>query len=192
MLFYGPVKDAPTCLYVCVCIRMYVCIYIYIRGAWDSLVCIATRFTLSGPGIPYQSLLTRSDRPCFPGYLVLFQGVKLFWHSFDHSRTASAEITERKAIPLLAFCVSVACSWVKVTFTLRLYTVCLQMNGAVSKVNKKFISHLTRAQRTPSAAATVQVSRALPEVRFSCLLRGRGVSFQDGVAAGKGFLCALF
>ena len=34
-------------------------------------------------------------------------------------------------------------------------------NGAVSKVNKKFISHLTRAQRTPSAAATVQVSHAL-------------------------------
>ena len=34
------------------------------------------------------------------------------------------------------------------------------MNGAVSKVNKKFISHLTRAQRTPSAAATVQVSHA--------------------------------
>ena len=27
------------------------------------------------------------------------------------------------------------------------------MNGAVSKVNKKFISHLTRAKRTPSAAA---------------------------------------
>ena len=36
-----------------------------------------------------------------------------------------------------------------------------QKNGAVSKVNKKFISHLTRAQRTPSAAATVQVSHAL-------------------------------
>ena len=34
------------------------------------------------------------------------------------------------------------------------------MNGAVSKVNKKFISHLTRAKRTPSAAATVQVSHA--------------------------------
>ena len=50
-------------------------------------------------------------------------------------------------------------------------TVCLQMNGAVSKVNKKFISHLTRAQCTPSAAATVQVSHALPAVRFSCLLR---------------------
>ena len=47
-----------------------------------------------------------------------------------------------------------------------------QKNGAVSKVNKKFISHLSRAQRTPSAAATVQVSRALPAVRFSCLLRG--------------------
>ena len=73
-----------------------------------------------------------------------------------------------------------------------LYTRCLQKNGAVSKVNKKLISHLTRAQRTPSAAATVQVSDALPAVRFSCLMRGRGVSFQDGVAAGKGFLCAPF
>ena len=67
-----------------------------------------------------------------------------------------------------------------------------QNNGAVSKVNKKFISHLTRAQRTPSTAATVQVSHALPAVRFSYLLRGRGASFQDGVAAGKGFLCAPF
>jgi hypothetical protein len=36
-----------------------------------------------------------------------------------------------------------------------------QKKGAVSKVNKKFISHPTRAQRTPSAAATVQVSHAL-------------------------------
>ena len=35
------------------------------------------------------------------------------------------------------------------------------MNGAVSKVNKKFISHLTRAKRTPLAAATVPVSYAL-------------------------------
>ena len=66
------------------------------------------------------------------------------------------------------------------------------MNGAVSKVNKKFIYHFTRAQRTPSAAATVQVSHALPAVRFSCSLRGCGVSFQDGVAAGKDFLCASF
>ena len=67
-----------------------------------------------------------------------------------------------------------------------------QKNGAASKVNKKFISHLTRAQRTPSAAATVQVSHALPAVRFSCLLWGRGASFQDSVAAGEGFLCAPF
>ena len=72
------------------------------------------------------------------------------------------------------------------------YTGCLQMNGTASKVNKKFISHLTRAKRTPSAAATVQVSHALPAVRFSRLLRGRGASFQDGVVAGKGFLCAPF
>ena len=66
------------------------------------------------------------------------------------------------------------------------------MNGAVPKVNKKFISHLTRKQRTPSAAATVQVSHALPAVRFSCLLRGRGFTLQDAAAAGKGFLCAPF
>ena len=38
------------------------------------------------------------------------------------------------------------------------------MNGAVSKVNKKCISHLTRAKRTPSAAAIVQVSHVLPAV----------------------------
>ena len=55
-----------------------------------------------------------------------------------------------------------------------LYTGYTQKNGAVSKVNKEFISHLTRAQRTPSSAATVQVSHALPAVRFSCLMRGRG------------------
>jgi len=40
------------------------------------------------------------------------------------------------------------------------YTGYSQKNGAVSKVNNKFISHLTRAQRTPSAAATVNVSHA--------------------------------
>jgi hypothetical protein len=45
-----------------------------------------------------------------------------------------------------------------------------QKNGAVSKVNKNFMSHITRAQHTPSAAATVQVSHALPAVRFSCFL----------------------
>ena len=67
-----------------------------------------------------------------------------------------------------------------------------QKNGAVLKVNKKFISHLTGAQPTLLAAATVQVVQALPAVRFSGLLQGRGASFQDGVATGKGFLCAPF
>ena len=67
-----------------------------------------------------------------------------------------------------------------------------QKNGAVSKVNKTFISHLTRAKYTPSAATTVQVSHALPAVRFSHLLRGCRVSFQDGATTGKGFLCAPF
>ena len=73
-----------------------------------------------------------------------------------------------------------------------IYTGCTQKNGAVSKVNKKFISRVTRAQRTPSAAAAVQVSHALPAVHFSCLLRFSGASLQDGVAAGKSFLCAQF
>jgi hypothetical protein len=59
------------------------------------------------------------------------------------------------------------------------YTGHTQKNGAVSKVNNKFMSHITRAQHTPSAAATVQVSCALPALRFSCLLRGRGASFKD-------------
>jgi len=72
------------------------------------------------------------------------------------------------------------------------YTEYTQENGAVLKVNRKFISHLTRAQHTPSAAATGQVSHVLPTVHFSCLLQGCGASFQDGVTAGKGFLCAPF
>ena len=46
------------------------------------------------------------------------------------------------------------------------------MNGAVSKVNKKFISHLTRAKPTPSAAETVQVSHALPAVCSLVLTAG--------------------
>ena len=60
------------------------------------------------------------------------------------------------------------------------------------KLIRNLFLTLHGAQRTPSAAETVQVSHALPAVRFSCLMRGRGASFQDGVAAGKGFLCALF
>ena len=52
------------------------------------------------------------------------------------------------------------------------YTGCLKMNGAVSKVDKKFISHLTRAKRTPLAAATVQVSHALPAFRSLVLTAG--------------------
>ena len=73
----------------------------------------------------------------------------------------------------------------------------LKLSGGMYRVykkgNKKCISHLTRAQHTLSAAAaTVQVSHALPAVRFSRLLQGRGASIQNGVAAGKGFLCAPF
>jgi hypothetical protein len=74
------------------------------------------------------------------------------------------------------------------------YTGYKQKNGAVSNINKQFIFHPTQARytRTLSAAGTVQVSHALPAVRFSCLLRGRRTSFQNGVAAGEGILCAPF
>jgi hypothetical protein len=72
------------------------------------------------------------------------------------------------------------------------YTGHTQKNGVVSKVDNEFISRPTRAQHTLSAAATVQVCHVLPAVRFSCLLRCRRASFQDGVAAGEGFLCAPF
>jgi hypothetical protein len=69
---------------------------------------------------------------------------------------------------------------------------CKQKNGAVSKVDNKCVSHPTRPQYTLSAGKTVQISRAVPAVRFPCSLRGRRNSFQDGVAAGEGFLCIPF
>ena len=65
------------------------------------------------------------------------------------------------------------------------------MNGAVSKANKKFISHLTRAKRTPSAAANVQVSHKLPAVRFSCLLRGASGSVYKMAPQQEKAFCVL-
>jgi hypothetical protein len=44
---------------------------------------------------------------------------------------------------------------------MREYTEYTQLNGTVSKVNKKFVSYLTLAHHTPSSAATEQVSHAL-------------------------------
>jgi hypothetical protein len=72
------------------------------------------------------------------------------------------------------------------------YTRYSQKNGAVLKVNNKFISYIIQVKHTPLAEATVQVSHALLAVRFSWSLRGNRASFQDGVAERKGFLCALF
>ena len=65
------------------------------------------------------------------------------------------------------------------------------MNGAVSKVNKKFISHLTWAKRTPSAAANVQVSHELPAVRSLVLTAGlRGPVYKMAPQREKAF-CVL-
>ena len=66
------------------------------------------------------------------------------------------------------------------------------MNGAVSKVNKKFISHLTRAQRTPLSSGNCPSFSCATSSSLFMLTGGRGVGLQDGAAAGKGFLCAPF
>jgi hypothetical protein len=87
-------------------------------------------------------------------------------HTHTHSEmcntycfsTAKVVLWTRLSVTFYAHCLS----W---------YTGYTQKNGAVSKVNEKFISHLTRAQCTSSAAATVQVSHALPAGHSSCLLR---------------------
>jgi hypothetical protein len=73
-----------------------------------------------------------------------------------------------------------------------MHTELAQSNGAISKVDTKFISHLIRIQHTLPAAQIVHVSQALQAVRLSCLMRGRGTSLKDGVAAGEDFLCAPF
>jgi hypothetical protein len=67
-----------------------------------------------------------------------------------------------------------------------------QKNGEVSEVIEDFISYPTRVQHTLSAAGTVQIFHAIPAVRFTCLLLGRGTSFQDGVTAGESFQYAAF
>ena len=70
------------------------------------------------------------------------------------------------------------------------YTGYTQKDGAVSKVNKKGVSHLTRAQRTPSAAATVQVSHALPAVAFHAYCGAAGPVFKMASRQVKAF-CVL-
>jgi hypothetical protein len=66
-----------------------------------------------------------------------------------------------------------------------------QKNGAVS-INKKFISHLTRAQRTPSAAATLQVSHALITI-LQCVQPGSHDTHPHGnqIHPGLGVACPL-
>jgi hypothetical protein len=65
-----------------------------------------------------------------------------------------------------------------------------QKNGAVSKVNKKFVSHITRAQHTPSAAETVQVYHVVPAVRISCFCVAAGPVLKMALQQQKAF-CVL-
>ena len=64
------------------------------------------------------------------------------------------------------------------------------MNGAVSNLNKKFISHLTRAQPTPSAATTVQVSCATSSSLFMLTAGPRGSVYKMASLQKKAF-CVL-
>ena len=68
--------------------------------------------------------------------------------------------------------------------------MCLQMNGAVSEVNKKFISHLTRAKCTPSAAATVQVSHGYQQFAFHAYCGATGSVYKMAPQQEKAF-CVL-
>ena len=66
------------------------------------------------------------------------------------------------------------------------YTGYTQKNVAISKVNKKFISQLTRAQPTPSAEATVQVSHALIKI-LQCVHPGSsGATALQGLGRQSG------
>jgi hypothetical protein len=83
----------------------------------------------------------------------------------------------------------------EVTFYKGCVCVCTghtQKNGAVSKVYKEFISNPIRAQHALPTVSTIHVCHEPLAVCISCLLRGRGTSFQDGVAALECSLCALF
>jgi hypothetical protein len=71
-----------------------------------------------------------------------------------------------------------------------MHTEHIQKNGAVSKVIKQFISHISQAQHTLSAAGTVPVSHALPAVRFSCLQWGTGPDSKMALQQEKAF-CVL-
>jgi len=75
--------------------------------------------------------------------------------NFRCERTGSLSILRTFRFAYFSMCVLLAACLIS------LYTGCRQKNGAVSKVNNKFISRLTLAQPTPSAAATVPVSHAL-------------------------------
>ena len=73
-------------------------------GGWDSVVCIATRYGLDGPGIESpcgRDFLTLPDRPWGPPsllyneYRVSFPGVKRPGRGVDHPPPSSAEVKEK-------------------------------------------------------------------------------------------------
>ena len=122
----------PVCLHVSAQLSLD-------RFSWNFILGISMKFCPRTPNLvktEYMALYMENQL-----HLYCWQQYKLF---------CTLTTVQRK--PILAF------PWHNIQW---FYTGCLQMNGAVSKVNKKFFSHLTRAKLTPSAAATVQVSYVL-------------------------------
>jgi hypothetical protein len=67
-----------------------------------------------------------------------------------------------------------------------------QKNRAVSKVNKIFISLLTEAQHTLSAAATVQVSHALQQFASNACCEAMGPVSKMALQQEKAFCVLTF
>jgi hypothetical protein len=95
---------------------------------WDSVVYIAPPYGLDGPGIEsrWQRDFLHPSRPAWGptsllhnSYWVSFLRVKRPGRGVDHPRLSNAEVKEKsRAIPLLPLWDLMACSRVKVTFTL--------------------------------------------------------------------------
>jgi hypothetical protein len=65
-----------------------------------------------------------------------------------------------------------------------------QKNVAVPNVLREIYFSPHTGKTYPDSSGNCPSVSCATAVRFSCLLRGRGASCQDGVAAGEGFLCA--
>jgi hypothetical protein len=82
-----------------------------------------------------------------------------------------------------------------------LFTNCSTFIAIIQGIHKRMVQFqkLITLYFSPYTSTTDTVSSrnclsfsCATAVHFSCLLRGRWTSFQDGVAAGEGLLCVIF